>query len=82
MKLVVEIGEYTKDGRLKCYAKPLLVTDEHDCDMIYDKESQKETISRLMDLSDKITQATKDYYISISSAPIADKNSSTEASTV
>lgn len=69
MKLIVEIGEYLKDDRLQCYAKPLLVTDEREGDIVFNKDRQMETISRLMDLSDKMTQVADDYYNSIPSSP-------------
>lgn len=73
MKLMIEIGDFERRGKLKCYLKACIATNKPNGDGVYDNPDQAEQVARFTDLVKVLENTVNGYYRELSSS---DKSSS------
>ena len=79
MKLIVEIVDFLRNGKLECGVIPLIATDERDGEGIYGDINQAEQVARLLEVAGIVGNAVNEYYEKLLTvSPNASKNTSGE----
>lgn len=70
MKLVVEIGDYVRDGKLEHYCLAHIEPNNNEEGIpTFNKSEQTERLARLIDLSKAVEVAVNNFYYKVSSRP-------------
>lgn len=62
MKLVIEIGDYTKDGELRHWFMPRIEANSREGISAHDKLNQTAKLARLIDLREVVEEAVRKFY--------------------